>query len=80
MESFTVTYHRTPKGEGRVGSKKMAQETTRDGHVSEMIHDHSKSAVKLLEPSKYPKTGPDTISDGDRWLALSRVKPRVNYI
>ena len=58
----------------------MAQETTRDGHVSERIHDHSKSAVKLLEPCKYPKTAPDTISDGDRWLALSRVKPRVNYI
>ena len=56
MESFTGTYHRTPKGEGRVGSKKMAQETTRDGHVSEMIHDHSESAVKLLEPCKYPKT------------------------
>ena len=80
MESFTGTYHRTPKGKGGLGAKKWLKRLSRDGHVSEMIHDHSKSAVKLLEPCKYPKTAPDTISDGDRWLALSRVKPRVNYI
>ena len=27
-----------------------------------------------------PKTAPHTISDGDRWPALSRVQPRLNYI
>ena len=68
MESFTeILTMGHPRGkEGPRACKKGLKVTARDGHGSEMIHDHSKSAVKLLEPCKYPKTAPDTISDGDR--------------
>ena len=51
-----------------------AKASARKGNVSKMI-DLSESAVKLLKP----KTAPHTISGGDRWPALSRVQPRLNY-
>ena len=52
-----------------------AKASAREANVSKMI-DLSESAVKLLKP----KTTPHTISGGDRWPALSRVQPRLNYI
>ena len=64
-------YHRTSRGKEGLGKNDLRDCTwwpcERNDHV-----DVSESAVKLLEPCKYPKTSPYTIIDGDRWPALSR--------
>ena len=72
-ENLSEIFLPTPiQREGRAGSKKgLTQAQAKTTHAKWL--DHQRSAVKILEPWKSLKSAPHTISNGDRWPALSCV-------
>ena len=55
VESFVETYQGTSSCRGKGGKQNQLKWLTTEGNMSEMI-DLNESAVKWLEPCKFPKT------------------------